>query len=429
MKQTEIADSHTGARAAIHPLLLLLICGGAFALYWYTSFVVVERKISALFGADTWFYTEFAKGDIFGRLASDYHIDRVFRFHPVTVALAAGWMKITEPLTAWIAPLHLLRAMFALIGATGVWVAISAFASALPRAQALLWGLVYAFSLNIWYFSSIEESKIISATLAVLYIAYYLRMRDRWTPRGALTLTAILLVACLNEIVAAFIVAIPAVDTLLRRGFNFRELRWIFAHALAAPAAYLLIELLTHLFTQPTTPHPEGTNHLRTLIWYVQQNSYNFAVIYAYLVRWIFFSIAAPVPNVYFANPEFKYGGDFHPALLSYFYEPVSGAIAILAIAIFLACFWRRAGSEVRAQTSLLLGFATYAIVRAIFFLLFIPKEYFLYGPSVTLTHLLLLAIPFSQSRIPGKVYILAVLATLLLINNGMFWLTVKVHE
>ena len=52
MKQTEIADSHTGARAAIHPLLLLLICGGAFALYWYTSFVVVERKISALFGAE-----------------------------------------------------------------------------------------------------------------------------------------------------------------------------------------------------------------------------------------------------------------------------------------------------------------------------------------------------------------------------------------
>src|SRR5262245_62001992 len=117
--------------------------------------------------------------------------------------------------------------MFAAAGAVGVWAAMWAFAAVVPRRYVLPLGAIYAVTLGVWYFSSVEESKAITAALTALYIATYLRLRTRWTLRGAVLLTAILLLACLNEIVAGFLVLVPAVDTLVRRGWDVRHGRWI----------------------------------------------------------------------------------------------------------------------------------------------------------------------------------------------------------
>lgn len=412
----------------VHPLVLLLCCAGAFAVYWYTSLVIVARDSSTMFGADTWFYTELADGNIIARLRSNYYLDRIFRFHPLTVFLAAGWLKLFAPLTAWIAPEQLLRAMFAAIGALGTWAAISAFAVLLPRVQAALWGLVYAASLNIWYFSSIEESKIISATLATIYLAAWLHLRENASRRGWFFLSAILLLACLNEIVAAFMVAVPAIDTLLRKGWRWRELRWLFAHALVAPLAYLLIELLTFTFTSRTTPHAEGANHLDTLLWYIAQNSFSLESLHAFAVRWLFFSVAAPETNIYFANPAIQYGGDFYPALWLYFVNPLPAATALLAVVIFAACFWRERQAGRATFLPILLGLAAYALVRGAFFFFFIPKEYLLYSPSMTLAHLLLIAVPFAGSRLAAKPFVIAAFAAALAANNALFLWTVKAY-
>src|SRR5262249_35555490 len=153
----------------------------------------------------------------------NFHLDRVTRFHPATTVLALAWMKLLHPLTAWVSPPQLLRAMSAAVGAVGVSAAMAAFAAFVPRRQVALWGIIYAVSLDVWFFASIEESKIVTATLAALYVVAYLRLRARWTTRGAALLTSILLIACLNEIVAAFLVAIPVVDTLIRRGWDTRS--------------------------------------------------------------------------------------------------------------------------------------------------------------------------------------------------------------
>src|SRR5262245_59020536 len=196
-------------RPARHPVHCALVAGAAFSLYWLSSFVLEARNTTTHFGADTWFYTELAKGNVIDRIAGNYHLDRIFRFHPTTVVMAVGWMKIVHLLTPWVAPPHLLKAMFAAVGAVGVWAAMAAFAAVVPRRYVILWGTIYAASLGVWYFSSIEESKIVTATLSGLYIATYLRLRRRWTLRGAVLLTVILLLACLNEIVAGFLLIIP----------------------------------------------------------------------------------------------------------------------------------------------------------------------------------------------------------------------------
>lgn len=417
------------APAPVHPLVFLLGCAGAFAIYWYTSFGIVAHGSSTMFGADTWFYTELAEGHVIARLQSDYYLDRIFRFHPLTVFLAAGWLKLLSPLAAWFETEQLLRALFAAIGAIGVGAAISAFSTLVPRIQAILWGLIYAASLNIWYFSSIEESKIVSATLATIYLALWLHLRADWSRRGWLFLNATLLFACLNEIVAAFMVAVPAIDTLLRKGWRWHELRWLFAHALVAPLAYLLIELLTFTFTNPATPHAEGSNHVSTLLWYIAQNSITLESVHAFAVRWLFFSIAAPETNIYFANHAIQYGGDFFPALWLYFVNPLPAAVALMAVGLFIACFWREREPARTALSPILLGIAAYALVRGVFFFFFIPKEYLLYSPSVTLAHLLLIAAPFARSRLPAKPYLLAAFAAALLASNAVFLWTVKAYE
>jgi hypothetical protein len=201
----------------------------AFGLYWLSSFVLQARNATTHFGADAHVYTLLADGIV---------VDGLARFHPVTIAMAMGWMKILGPLTPWVAPRHILKAMFAAVGAVGVLAAMSAFAANMPRRYAALFSSIYAVSLGVWYFSSIEESKIVTTSLTAFYIATYLHLRQRWTTRGALLLSNSLL-ACLNEIVCCFLVIIPAIDSLVQRGWSLRSNWWIAAHRLAAPAAFI----------------------------------------------------------------------------------------------------------------------------------------------------------------------------------------------
>src|SRR5512145_152087 len=218
-------ESGAPARAGSRHAQFVLIALAVFALYWVSALILQERGGTTHFGADAHLYSRLADGSV---------DDRVTRFHPLTTVMAAVWMKVTGPLSFWIAPQTLLKGMFAAAGALGVWAALWAFAAVVPRRYVVPLGAIYATSLGVWYFSSIEESKIVSTTLTALYIAVYLHLRTSWTVRGAALLTAILTLASLNEAIAGFLVVIPAVDTLVQRGWAaLREGRWVFWHALA----------------------------------------------------------------------------------------------------------------------------------------------------------------------------------------------------
>ena len=422
-----LSESQGGAstRTAARQPQFALIALAAFGLYWLSSFLLVARGGTTHFGADTWFYTELANGNIFEQLADNkyYHLDRVFRFHPTTVVLAAGWMQIIEPLTSLISPLHLLRAMFALVGAAGVWAALWAFAAVVPQRCVALLGAIYASSLSVWYFSSLEESKIVTTTLIVLYLATYLHLRNNWTLRGALGLSAILLVACLNEIVAGFVIVVPVVDTLVRRGWDLRSYRWIAYHGLAGPLALAILELFMRGRMSPAGVHPEGANHLSMLVYYISTNDYGPTALYEFAVRWLFFSVAAPSLDArYFANPVNNYGGDFEPALANYFSSPVTGGLVVLFGAMLAASLLPRYRARGLGDlTGVMLGLLAFALVRGIFFLVLFPHEPVLFSPGVTLAHLLLVAIPFAASSFPWKRPVLAGFAALLFVTNASF--------
>jgi hypothetical protein len=409
--------------AAGRQVQFLLIAVAAFNLYWLSSFLLEARGGTTHFAADTWFYTELAKGRIFERLADNYYLDRIFRFHPATVLLAAAWMKLVEPLTAVVSPLHLLKAMFALVGAVGVWGALWAFAAVVPQRCASLLGAIYASSLSVWYFSSLEESKIVTTTLIVLYLAAYLHLRRNWTLRGAALLTAILLAACLNEIVAGFVVIVPLVDTFVQRGLDLRAYRWIACHALAGPVALGILELIMRARVGAAGLHPEGANHLSMLFHYIAQNDYGPAALYTFAVRWFLFSIAAPsADGSRYADPANNYGGDFEVAPASYLASPVSaGLVVLLALVLWASLSSRYRAKGLGELTGVMLGLAAFALVRGVFFLGFIPRESMLFSSSVTLTHLLLIAIPFAASSFAWKRSVLAGIAALLFITNASF--------
>ena len=399
---------------------------GIFGVFCLSALILAARNEVHLFGADTVLYMELAKGQIVEKLGSYYAIDRVARFHPLTPAMAAVWMKALAPFTAWFTPQQLLKAMFSAVGAIGVWAAMSAFATVVPARQARLWGLIYASSLGVWYFSSIEECKIVTATLAALYIAAYLRLRQRWTVRGAVLLTAILLLSCLNEIIAAFLLAIPALDTLVRRGWDVRHGRWIAWHGLAVPVAFAFLEIVVKPSTGSVLtsgPANEGVSHLSMLIFYVSQNDFSAATLYSFLVNWLFFNIAAPAMETSLAPAAWpEYMGYFEPVLRQYLSSPVSTALVVLVAIMMAGCMLqpqrRHGGGDLAGVVA---GLCGYSLLRGTFFLVVNPSECILYGSGVTLAHLLLLAIPFGTSRLPGKRAILAVCVLLLLIVNGAF--------
>jgi hypothetical protein len=408
----------------IHPLLLVLIVAIAFGIYWATSFVLETNKATTRFGADTWFYTEIADGDALSRLHESQYLGRVFRFHPVTVIAGTVWMNALDWLTDFIEQERVLRAMFALIGALGGYAAMSGFAAVMQKRHVAFWGAIYAVSLAVWYFSSIEESKIVSATLATTYIAIYLHLRENWTQRSAILLTVVLFLACMNEIVAGFLVIVPIVDTLIRYGIDFIRGRWIFIHAMVGPLALGILEWIARVNYDATKEHAEGGTHFSMLLWYITQSDYSFAAVYAFVIRWLFFSIGAPEAKVYFANPSIGYGGDFYPSLLLYFYSPAAAAVAILFVATLVATFLPRFRLPMKRDTSgIMAALGAYIVVRGAFFFLLLPQEYMLFASSVTFAILLLVAIPFANSSFPRKRILLALFATALFLANGAFML------
>jgi hypothetical protein len=391
-----------------------LVVFAAFCLYWLSAIVLQSRGGTTHFGADAHLYSLIAQG---------FTHDRLARFHPLTTVMAAGWMKLLSPLTHWISPQVLLKAMFAAVGALGVWAAMTAFAAVVPRRTATLFGAIYATSLGIWYFSSIEESKIVSAALVALYTATYFHVRKSRTTRGVALLTAILLVACLNEIVAAFLLAVPAVDALQRSGWRLRGNSWIGWHALAAPVALFFLEVAVNGRLVPAGTTPEGASHLSMLIFYMSQNDFSADNVYWFAIKWWFFNLAAPALEATNAA-TFNYAGDYGPdvTLESYFSSPVSTALVFVFGAILLACVLPRYRSDgIGDLAGVFFGLGAYALLRAAFFFAVYPGECLLFSSSVTLAHLLLIAIPFAASGFPHKEWLLAACPPLLLITNGSF--------
>jgi hypothetical protein len=422
---SQVASSVRTGLASQH-VQFALVALAAFGVYWASSFHLEAAHRTTHFAADTWFYAELAKGDVLGRIAGDYHLDRIFRFHPTTVLIGAAWMEIVHPLIQWIDPEHLLKALFAVVGAVGVWAALWAFAAVVPHRYAIWLGAAYASSLSIWYFSSIEESKIVTATLSGLYIAAYLHLRTAWTLRRAALLTAVLLVACLNEIVAAFLVVIPLVDTLTQRGWSLRDLRWIAGHALAAPGAFAILEGLMRGRMGAAGYHPEGANHLSMFVYYLTHTDYSLWGLHAFAVKWLFFSIAAPSRDAsYLADANINYGGDFEPIAAHYFSSPLTASLVVLFAAMAVASVlpWRRQ-QALGGLGGLLLALLAYALVRGLFFLVFIPYECILFSGSIVLAHLLVAGVLFTTSRFPAKQALLAGVATLLFATNGAFILS-----
>jgi hypothetical protein len=386
-----------------------LVAGVAFTAYLLTALYLGVRDGISYFGADPDYY-EVLAGHTYDYTAA--------RFHPGTVLLGLGWMKFFSPLEAWIAPHILLKAMFAAVGAAGVLGAIVAFTVLLPRGFGLLGGMIYASSLGVWYFAAIPESKILTASLSALYIAVYALYRHDWNARRTIGLNLILAVACFNEIVAGFLVAIPAVDALLR-GINWSRVRWIAVQVAVTLATLLVLELFVNGWIVPESTSRAEQSHFALLIDYVMRLNYGPDKIHDFVASWFFFNLAAPTPWALWWS---EFGGYFEASVAAYRWSPIAMAtmlvIGLLIVAPFLPGM---RGASFGAAQGLLLPLAAYAIVRAIFFVIFIPNEALLFSPAVTVPHWLFILVPFAASNFPAKRAILAVLCALLLVTNAGF--------
>ena len=388
-----------------------LVVGAAFVVYLLTALYLGARDGNSYFGADPDYYEALA------RHTYDY---TAARFHPTTVLLGLGWMKLFSPLEIWIAPHILLKAMFAAVGAVGVLGAIVAFTVLLPRGYGLLGGAIYASSLGVWYFAAIPESKILTASLAALYIAMYARYRDDWNRPRTIALNSILAIACFNEIVAGFLVAIPAVEALLR-GINWSRIRLIGVQVAVVLAALLVLETLVNGQFVPESQHSQEQSHFALFLAYFARFTYNPAKFHDFAANWFFFNLVAPTPHALWWS---AYGGYFEPDVMAYRMSPIAMVtVFIIAVMIVAGLISSVRSAAFRPADSLLLPLAAYAIVRAMFFVVFSPSEALLFSPAVTLVHWLIILVPFTASRFPAKRPLLAALCALLFATNAGFML------
>lgn len=396
--------------------LRLLITAAAFVLYILSAGVLYPRHAGLLFGSDAHLYAEIATGQVF---------DRIFRFHPVAVGMAELWMFLHRPVAGLIGASTWLQMFFSGIAAVGVWIAISALTSVVPKRLALLGGVLYALCLSIWFFSSIPESKIVSASLSALYLALWLKLRENWNVKGACWLTLILFIACMNEIVASLLVAIPALDELQRRGFDFGKLRWLIAHGIVCLLALVLLEMALPDRLMPRTT-VEGTSHFQMFFYYIARSlakdDYGLQELYAYLLNWFLFSVAAPGKIEICPNCDLN----FVPELAGYFLNLWRTTVLVMIFFLLGATLVARLVPTLHTELpsgmrELLIALATYSLLRFAFFFIFNPVEPMLYTPSVMLPHLMLFLIPFTMIKVPAKTGLLAVLTLLLFIANGLF--------
>jgi hypothetical protein len=155
----------------------------------------------------------------------------------------------------------------------------------------------------------------------------------------------------------------------------------------------------------------------------IAQGEYGPAALYAFALRWLFFSIAAPTSDGFHrADPSVNYGGDFEPVLASYFTSPVSAGLVVLFGAMIVASVLPRYRTELSSSaTAILPALLAYALFRGVFFGVLNPRECLLFSSSATLTHMLMLGIPFAASSFPAKGVLLAGFGVLLFIVNGTF--------
>ncbi len=384
-----------------------------FGVYWLTAVVLAARQTTAHFGADSSFYAVLADMAVHHRAA---------RFHPVTTTLGLAWMKALSPLfVPWLASATILKAMFAAVGALGVWAAMSIFTVLLPRGYVLLGGILYGSSFGVWYFAGIPESKIVTATLSVLYIALYVRLREEWSTVRAFALGAILALACLNEIVSAFLLAIPVVDAWMRHGFDWRRYRWLAAHMPVVLVAWYVLEVFVNGWLVPESAYQEGQSHFNMLLYYIAKNDYGLASLHGFIANWFFFDIVAPTPQ---APMWPQAGGYFEPTLAAYFASPI--ALLTVGLVVLVGIVGALPGlraARLGTGGELLLPLAAYALVRAVFFFIFNPSEPLLFSPAVTIVHWLVLLVPFVACAMPAKRIVLAVLCALLFATNAAFML------
>jgi hypothetical protein len=122
-----------------------------------------------------------------------------------------------------------------------------------------------------------------------------------------------------------------------------------------------------------------------------------------------------------------NYKGYFEPSLLNYIKSPASVGVAVSFCALVVASTLPRfranyrAGMAVDNLAGLLLALLAFTMLRAVFFFVFNPAEPLLFSPTVTLPHLLMLAIPFIMSRVPAKPLLLGGFCILLFVANGVF--------
>jgi len=319
-----------------------------------------------------------------------FDIGHIFR-HPLTTWLIKSYRGLIEGMFHVTASIPAMKFLFSFFGAINIVIVYSICTMFFNRYRSVLYTACYGFSLSVWYFSSVPESYVISATLYSLYIWYFIKHSSDLRLTQVLISLGILTLALLNDISSVFLLLLPLTYYNKKIITDKKIRRFFLLHVFFFLASWFVIK-----FQQ--WPLVEFYSNMRNDF---SVKSFMINDFMEPLLNVTFFSIGAPSHEVSYAPRMLPhYPGYFVPSLWGYMNHIVTAIFFVFYSGFIMIALSR---IHLIKHNKFIIPFIIFIIARYVSIIFVNPGEAFLFTILSTLPLLLVLFFLFDMTNFKYK--------------------------
>jgi len=369
-----------------------------FAVYSVTEMNNLSSRVleDYAFGADVPHYT--------------FGIGHGFR-HPITAKLMEfyrGFISILLPIT--ITP-FVMKLLFSFFGAINVMIVHSICSMFFSRYRSVLVAVCYGFSLSVWYFSSVPESYVFSATLYSLYFWYFIKHCSDLRLIKVLILLGLLTLALLNDISSVYLLLLPFVYYNKKIITDKKIRSYFLLHVFFIFACCVVIKI-------NEWPVVEFYSNMRNDF---SVTSFIKDDFIEPLLNLLFFSIGAPSHEVTYAPRMLPYyPGYFQPSVWGYMSQIVTAIFFVFYSGLMIIALTR---VQLIKHNKFIIPFIIFLFARYLSIIFLNPGEAFLFTMLSTLPLLLVLFCLFDSAQFRYKGAFELILILSMTASNLMFFI------
>jgi len=311
--------------------------------------------------------------------------------HPLTGWLITSYRYFINNLLHIAYSTTVAKFLFSFFGAINVMIVYRIFLMFFNRYKSFLFTVCYGFSLSVWYFSSVPESYVISATLYSLYFWYFIKHCSDLRLMKVLILLGILAFAICNDISSVFLLFLPLIYFNKEIITNKRIRSYFLLHVFFLVALCIMFKFLGWDVVKFFLIQREGYG----------PSSYVLSDFIEPFLNVIFFSVGAPSHETSYAPRLLSFNSAFFkPTLLGYMDHIVTAIFFIFYGSLMIIALSR---VQLIKHNKFIIPFIVFIAARYLSIVFFNPGEAFLFTTLSTLPLLLILFCLFDTAHFRYK--------------------------